>query len=232
MSLEEATARAPALNVSEEELWQIVKSIDQRPGQQPEFELVASSTCWTAATDSADSKLRMVLAHSLGRSLLLELPEARACFDSSLQIAVEIGDREGAETAATNLHRLSTKATVAGNEPAVPFDEAVSARELRGTSASETTRDVDHSASEGDVGFLTAIRPDMYMPVVEFYVAHPPRGWDPEKWAKQLARLTASFQFGNAEQLADAVGTHQRCCTFFKKWWRASCARNRASNRR
>jgi CHAT domain-containing protein len=409
MSLEEATARAPELNASEEELWQIVKSIDQRPGQQPEFELVASSICWAAGADSADVKLRMVLAHSLGRSLLqagqldeaekmlglvetqvrergdrealagllgtqatlslrrgqpdralshykesfslaeefenrhgsaasaygiasilkdqgkatealswlrrsraiyqsvgdrfwefqclrnindllkseggnkeridslvdavslgaamqarasellplmaslavqrinsgqyvdandelqaglklaresgerlLEgffignlgsvhamtnrLPEARVCLESALEIAVEVGDREGAETAATNLHRLSTKAAVEGNAPAVAFDEAVSAGEPLGTPASETTPDVPLSASEGDVRFPTAIRPDMYMPVVESNVAHPPRGWDPEKWAKELARLMASFQFGNAEQLADAVG--------------------------
>ena len=95
MSLEKATARAKGLRASEEELWRIAKSIDERPGQQPEFELLASSICWAAA-DTADTKLRIILAHSLGRSLLQagRLDESEKMLRLVERQARERGDRE------------------------------------------------------------------------------------------------------------------------------------------
>ena len=74
------------------------------------------------------------------------------------------------------------------------------------TAESESMPDVDPLAGAGGDSLFAAIRPEMYIAVVESFLARPPRGWDPEKWARQLARLTALLQLGNTEQLADSVG--------------------------
>ena len=411
VSLEEARVRATGLHALEEELWPIAESIDRSPGRRPEFELIASSICWAALAGTANTKLSIILAHALGRSLLVagqldesekmlalaernvrdrgdraslasilgtqasmrdrrgqpeaalhlykesfslaeefenrpgsaasafgiasiyevqgnipealfwlrrsraiyqpqgdrfwefqclrriinllkgednsqertsllidavsvgaslparasellplmaslagqrinsgkyddakdelqaglnlaresgerllegfficnlgsvhamtdRLREASECFESALDIAVEVGDREGAETAATNLHRLSARTAVSNAARPAAFEAPVPDEQLGAPQESVSVPDAeaDDFANAGLDAFVFAVRPETYLEVVENGLAHLPHGHDPAEWAGQLGRMMATFQFGTAEQLAGFVG--------------------------
>ena len=124
-------------------------------------------------------------------------PEAMTWLDKALRLAVEIGDAEGAEIAATNLDRLYSKLAarrMAGHETPMPAtaadkNEAALAADRAGSEAPKGSSGDDRPTESDSFDAM----PKAIERVVLAFLREPPEGIDHKTWAERLGKVSAAF---------------------------------------